>query len=191
MTNNGDPETSSAQQETDGDDSYEKSDNADQQQTEEQSRTELLNRLTRAQADLANFRRRSAQETQDARQFANQLFAVELLGVLDSLDRALISVPGKLRSFSWIDGIMLTRMQFDHLLKSQGVERINALGQKFDPAEHDAVEADEDLEDSGTVVEEFQAGYKMHGKVIRPALVRVGATVNDDDDDSEIIEESN
>jgi len=190
MTKNVDPENSPSKQETDDDDGCQQSENTDQQQNEEQSRTDLLNRLTRAQADLANFRRRSAQETQDARQFANQLFAVELLGALDSLDRALISVPEKLRSFSWIDGIMLTRMQFDHLLKSQGVERINAVGQKFDPAEHDAVEAEQGVGDSGTVVEEFQSGYKMHGRVIRPALVRVGVTVNDHEDDGEIVEES-
>lgn len=190
MTNNDDPENSPCTQEIDDEDGDQSSEDAKQQETDEQSRTELLNRLTRAQADLANFRRRSAQETQEARQFANQLFAVELLGALDSLDRALISVPEGLRSFSWIDGIMLTRMQFDHLLKSQGVERINAVGQKFDPAEHDAVEAEDGVKDSGTVVEEFQAGYKMHGKVIRPTLVRVGVSVSHDENDDEIIEES-
>lgn len=140
----------------------------------ENSRTELMNRLTRAKADLSNLKRRSEQETEEIRKFANQMFAADLLRIVDSLDRALSAVPENIRGFAWIDGLIIFRAQIDSLLKAQGIESVNALGEKFDPRFHEAVAQDGDSGSDGTIQEVFQVGYTIHDRLLRPALVKVG-----------------
>lgn len=150
----------------------------------ETERTELMNRLTRARADLSNLKRRSEQELDEFRKFANQLFAADVLRIVDSLDRALNSVPENIRGFTWIDGLVIFRAQIDSLLKSQGVEAVKALGEKFDPRYHEAVAQDGDLGLDGVIQEVFQAGYTMHDRLLRPALVKVGPPEEDEEDAS-------
>jgi molecular chaperone GrpE len=140
----------------------------------ENSRTEVMNRLTRAKADLSNLKRRSEQETEEIRKFANQMFAADLLRIIDSLDRALSAIPENMRGFTWIDGLIIFRAQIDSLLKTQGIESVNALGEKFDPRFHEAVAQDGDSGLEGTIREVFQVGYTIHDRLLRPALVKVG-----------------
>ena len=147
----------------------------------ENSRTELMNRLTRAKADLSNLKRRSEQETEEIRKFANQMFAADLLRIVDSLDRALSAVPENIRGFAWIDGLIIFRAQIDSLLKAQGIESVNALGEKFDPRFHEAVAQDGDSGSDGTIQEVFQVGYTIHDRLLRPALVKVGPSDVGDD----------
>lgn len=139
-------------------------------------KVDLLAKLARAQADLSNLKRRTQQEAGDVLKFANQLFATEMLGGLDSMERALASIPEGLQGFTWIDGLAIVRAQIEAILRSQGVEPIKAMGEPFDPKYHDAVvsEAEAEAEYQVVVLEEFQRGYMMHGRVLRPALVRVG-----------------
>ena len=99
----------------------------------EDERTRLLGKLARAQADLSNLKRRTDQETGEVRKFANQIFAADLLRVIDSLDRALGAIPPSLTGFTWIDGVLITRAQMNAVLKSQGIEPINAVGAKVRP----------------------------------------------------------
>lgn len=134
---------------------------------------DLLNRLTRAQADLANLKRRSGQEVADARQYAVIEFARALLSALDHLDRALAAVPGELAGFSFIEGLFFTRQHFQALLASHSIEPVAGVGEEFDPNFHQAVDTDGST-DPDRVVLIHQAGYRLGDRVVRPALVRVG-----------------
>ena len=154
----------------------------------EDERVELMNRVTRARADQSNLKRRSAQEVEDGTKFANQLFAADLLRVIDSLDRALGAVPQNLHGFSWIDGILIFRAQVDSLLRSQGVERIEALGEEFDPRFHEAVAQEGDAGAEGVVREVYQPGYMIHDRLLRPALVQVGPVDEGEEDEGEVAE---
>lgn len=136
---------------------------------------DLLNRLTRAQADLANLKRRSAQELADARQFVVIGFARELLSALDHLDRALGAVPEELAGFSFIEGLFFTRQHFQALLAANSIEPIAGSGEPFDPKFHQAVDTD-GSSDPDRVVAVYQAGYRVGDRVVRPALVRVGGS---------------
>ncbi len=183
-----------ADQEVDEDSTEEKSDSAPVAEPEpeaariqwlEDERVQHLGNLARARADLANLKRRTEQEIGEIRKFANQLFAAELLRVVDSLDRALGSIPESLTGFAWIDGLLITRAQVDALLKSQGIEPINATGAKFDPRYHEAVSSgDSPIGEEGVVVlEEYQRGYMIHDRVLRPSLVRAGSADTSGDSD--------
>ncbi|MYC47846.1 MAG: nucleotide exchange factor GrpE [Chloroflexi bacterium] len=142
---------------------------------------DLLNRLTRAQADLANLKRRSGQEVADARQFAVIEFARELLSALDHLDRALTAVPGELTGFTFIEGLFFTRQHFQALLASHGIEAVAGVGQAFDPNFHQAVDTDGST-DPDRVIVVHQPGYRLGDRVVRPALVRVGRQETDADE---------
>ena len=154
----------------------------------EDERVELMNRVTRTRADLSNMKRRSTQEIEDGRKFANQFFAGDLLRVIDSLDRALGAIPQNLHGFSWIDGILIFRAQIDSLLRAQGIERIEALGEEFDPRFHEAVAQDGDAGAEGVVREVYQPGYMIHDRLLRPALVQVGPAEEAGEDEGEVAE---
>jgi molecular chaperone GrpE len=126
----------------------------------------------RTQADLINFKRRSEQEKAEIIKFGNAMLVMSLLPILDDLERALNSVSIKLAGFTWVDGIRLIHRKLQAVLESHGVCQIEALGQAFDPAIHEAVLEEEGEE--GKVIEEVQKGYKLHDKVLRPAMVKVG-----------------
>ncbi|HEY3363644.1 MAG TPA: nucleotide exchange factor GrpE [Symbiobacteriaceae bacterium] len=135
--------------------------------------SELNNRLFRAQADFENYRRRVQKEKEDLAIFANQKLLVSFLPVLDNLERALSTPPGqgdeKLRQ-----GVELTARSFRDILTREGLTTIESVGKPFDPHQHEAVatvpsEAHED----GTVLLEFQKGYKLGDRVIRPSMVQV------------------
>jgi len=126
----------------------------------------------RAQADFSNFKKRSEQEREDFTRFANASLMLELLPLLDDLERALEHVPAKLASLAWVDGVNLIYRKFRATLESQGLSQIEALGKPFDPSFHEAVRQDKGEE--GIVIEEIRKGYRLHDKVIRPTMVVVG-----------------
>ena len=135
---------------------------------------ELNNRLLRAQADYENYRRRVQREKEELAIYANQKLLLNLLPVLDNLDRALAAqaVAGdeKLRQ-----GVELTARSFRDILGREGVAQIEAApGQPFDPNLHDAVMTVDspDVED-GAITMELQKGYRLGDRVIRPSMVQV------------------
>ena len=142
---------------------------------------DLLNRLTRAQADLANLKRRSGQEVADGRQYAVIEFARELLSALDHLDRALAAIPGELTGFTFIEGLFFTRQHFQALLAAHAIEAVAGVGEPFDPNFHQAVDTDGST-DPDRVIVVHQAGYRLGDRVVRPALVRVGRQEPDADE---------
>jgi len=130
----------------------------------------------RAAADLANMRRRHEQERQEYMKQANAMLIGELLPVLDSFDRALASMPPDLRELTWIDGIVLVERQLRMVLERAGLSPIEAEGKPFNPTEHEALLHEESDKPEDTVIGELQKGYKLHDRVLRPAMVKVAKT---------------
>jgi molecular chaperone GrpE len=135
---------------------------------------DLQDRWQRSAADLVNLRRRTEQERGEMEKFASMLLVSELLPALDNFERALATIPGNLVMLTWIQGVMLIERHVRAILEHQGLAEIDAAGQPFDPHVHEAVSERETAEKApGTVVQVYQKGYTMHGRVIRPALVEV------------------
>ena len=126
-------------------------------------------RWKRATAEFINYKRRTEQERGDLLRGANGALILELLPVLDDLERALAHVPAEQAESEWVKGTRLVERKFRTILERQGVTAIEALGQPFDPAVHEAVGG------SGSIVaQEYQRGYRLHGRPLRPAMVVVG-----------------
>lgn len=140
---------------------------------EEKEKSEkYLANWQRAQADFINYKRRSEQERAEVVNYANSNLILNMLPVLDDLERALASVPDELAESPWLDGIKHIYRKLQAVLEAQGVSVIEAEGKDFDPNFHEAVMAVEGEE--GKVLEETQKGYKIRNRVIRPTKVKVG-----------------
>jgi len=134
---------------------------------------ELTNDLKRMTADFANFRKRNEAERTEFAKFAKADLIAKLLDVLDGYDRALATVPDEVKGQPWVEGMWLVERKLRKVLESEGLEPIDSLGTPFDPYLHQAVAHIESDEPEGTVIEEHQKAYRLHDRVIRPALVTV------------------
>lgn len=127
----------------------------------------------RSAADFANYKRRTDEERATVSQFATSVLVTKLLSVLDDFDRALGSVPED-NADPWVAGVRLTDRKLRSVLESEGVTPIEALGQPFDPNVHEAVVHEQTSEaPDNQVIGELQRGYRLHDRVLRPALVKV------------------
>ena len=141
---------------------------------EEKTRAEnYLANWQRAQADFINYKRRTEQGRQETGKFANSALILGLLPVLDDLERALDSVPPRLKKLAWVDGIRLIERKLRESLMAQGLTPIAAEGEPFDPNLHEAATRSKGRE--GIVVRELRKGYKLHDRVLRAAVVAVGS----------------
>jgi molecular chaperone GrpE len=134
---------------------------------------ELTRDLQRVAADFANYRRRNEAERADFARFAKADLITRLLDVLDDYDRALGTVPDDLRTQPWVEGMWLVERKLRDILTSEGLVPIEPVGKPFDPYIHEALGHVETDALEGTVVEEVRKGYRLHDRVIRPALVTV------------------
>mgnify|MGYP000045518557 CR=1 FL=1 len=135
---------------------------------------EYLEGWQRAQAEFANYRKRQEAEWQQRTQMSNAFLLTKILPVLDDLERAVQTVPAKLESFTWIEGILLIKRKLEMILESEGVQPIETAGRSFDPLYHEAVTLEvADGYADGQIIGEIQRGYMLGERVIRPALVRV------------------
>lgn len=127
-----------------------------------------LRSLEATEARLERNARREAEETRGK-------LVQELLPVLDNLDRTIRAVHGR-SDPALLEGVRLVRQQLEGVLRSYGVERIEALGQRFDPAVHEAIGMIpvDDPQRHGAVVHQAEPGYRMSGRLLRPARVSVG-----------------
>jgi molecular chaperone GrpE len=153
---------------------------AELQQQLEAARAEAARNLDgwqRAQADLANYRKRVERDRAEARQATVADVLRRLLPVLDDLDRALKDAPEAQASPDlqrWLEGIALIQRKLGALVEAEGAARIEADGAMFDPNWHEAVTHDESADhQEGQVIEVIRSGYRMGDRVLRPALVRV------------------
>jgi molecular chaperone GrpE len=138
---------------------------------------ETYDRLLRVSADFENYKKRSSREMEEFRKYANQSLLKEMLSVVDSLELAINSSnDGKKADQTLIEGLNLTLNEILRVFEKFNVKPIEAQGKRFDPAYHEAVmreETDEYPENS--VISEFQKGYLIHDRLLRPAMVVVAA----------------
>ena len=130
----------------------------------------------RSQADLENYIKRSEQEKAETVECANRMLVSDLLPILDDLERAFASLPVELYEQNWTEGIRLIYNKIKAVLETQGLAEIEAKGECFDPCWHEAAGQLEGEE--GIVVEEIRKGYKFRDRLLRPAMVMVGAGNN-------------
>ena len=137
----------------------------------------LQESLTRLSADLENLRRRALKEREDAFRYGHENLVKDLLGSVDNLERAV--AHGQSREDggdfeSMLQGVELVQRELLAALSKHGVERIEADGAPFDPTEHEAMaQKEDDSVPAHTVVEVYQAGYKLRDRLLRPARVVV------------------
>ena len=118
-----------------------------------------LDNWRRAEADFENYKKRVELDRAESARFASTAVILNILPVLDDLDRAFKSLPEKLAHLTWTDGMRLIHRKLQATLEAQGVTEIKALGENFDPSIHEAVgqAAGED----GKIIEEAQRGYRL------------------------------
>ena len=136
---------------------------------------EYLDGWKRAKADYINLKKDSEKRQVEIVQFANASLILEMLPIYDNLKVAWNHLPNEHKDMKeWIKGIEQIKKQFSALLKNLGIEEIKTVGEKFDSELHEAVsrEKAEDTE-ADTIIEEIKGGYKLYGKVLEPAKVKV------------------
>jgi molecular chaperone GrpE len=169
-------------------------DNQDQdiEQQLEEAKAEAERNLDgwkRTQADFENYQKRKEAENKELIEFAREVTVAKLLPTLDSIEQGLLHIPAiegqetsdKNQDFlqqyeQWKNGISGTLKQLDTVLGELGVKKIDAVGKKFDPYRHEAVREVPGEED-GMIMEEYQTGYELNGKVIRPSQVVISKKV--------------
>ena len=149
---------------------------SDQIEAAKQQAAEANDRFLRLQADWDNYRRRTAQERLDERQRATEKLVVDLLPVIDDLERAIehadnLTDPA---AQQFVEGVTAVCNKLVGVLNKEGVEVVNPVGEAFDPLSHQAVSQIEDTQAyDETVAQVYQKGYRMGGKDIRTAMVVV------------------
>lgn len=136
---------------------------------------ETYDRLLRVSADFENYKKRTAREIEELRKYANQALLKEMLSVVDNLELAIeSSKDNKNIDKSLIDGLNLTLNEILRVFEKFNVKPIEAKGKTFDPTYHEAVMREEsDDFPENTVLSEFQKGYLIHERLLRPAMVVV------------------
>ena len=137
-------------------------------------KAELEDLLRRRQAEFENFRRRVERERMDFAEYSGMEIVRALLPTVDDFERALRAAPASGPGDEFLKGIELIYKRLLEALTKQGLEPINTTGQRFDPHLHEAVQRVEHEEAAdGTILEEYQRGYKFKGKLLRPSMVKV------------------
>ena len=126
----------------------------------------------RAAADFQNYKRRVEEERSETARFASAALIINLLPMIDDLERALMNVDTHLAGLTWVDGIRLIHRKFQAVLEMTGVQEIEADGEDFDPSQHEAVSQGPGEENK--IIAVVQKGYRLGDRVIRPAMVVVG-----------------
>ncbi len=138
----------------------------------------LLANWQRAQADLANYRKQVERDREDLVRRASASLLIDLLPIMDDLERALGNVSESLRGLTWVDGVVLIYRKLEAVLGLQGVEAlVTEPGEALDPRRHQAVAEVEGEE--GKIVAVIQKGYTLRQQLLRPALVAVGRPAAD------------
>ena len=146
-------------------------------EAEEKSATEiqtLKSRLLRARADLDNLRKRAAREKEELKKTGVRSLIEALAPALDSFDHALAALDEAHDTEALAQGVEAIHQQLAKALRDHGLERIDPKGQPFDPNFHEGLAVEKsDEHPNNTVLDVFQCGYLLHGRIIRPARVRV------------------
>ncbi len=126
----------------------------------------------RAQADLQNAKARVEREREEIGKFATESLIQKLLPTIDNFQRAIKHIPETLASDDWVKGVVAMEQELVRQLNAAGLKKIDALGQPVDPNKHEVLLTGEG--EPNVVLEVLEDGYELHGKVLRPAKVKVG-----------------
>jgi len=138
-----------------------------------QEAADCLTNRQREKADFTNFRRRLEQDKAEAIKYAEGDLILQLILILDDLDRAMKHIPHEFKSDGWAQGIEGIARKFKGMLEAVGLKEIDAIGCTFDPTIHEAVACLSGPEDS--VIAEHAKGYYFKDRVLRPSRVAVGS----------------
>ncbi|MDI6719315.1 MAG: nucleotide exchange factor GrpE [Methanomicrobiales archaeon] len=136
---------------------------------------ELQDRYIRLAADFDNYRKKFDRERDAIVSLANQNLIAELLVIVDDFERALASIESEENR----EGLEMLQKNFLKILESHGLQAIECLGKKFDPNLHDVLAQEASECESGTVLEEYQKGYMLRSRVIRPSKVKIAEDSRD------------
>ena len=131
---------------------------------------ELTETVQRVQADFENYKKRTEKEQQEFVKYACQNIVLDLLPILDNFELALQHTKDQ---EEFVKGIELVYANFIDVLEKKGLKQINSINKEFNPVMHEALMQEKSKEDPGTIIEEFQKGYMINDKVIRPTKVKV------------------
>jgi len=135
---------------------------------------DYLDKLLRLKAEFDNYKKRILKEQSLHAKYASENVVYQLLPIVDDLERALLAIEGEQEASQIIEGVKLTHKDIKKLLEQHLVAEINPAGEPFDPEEHEAVLTVESAEhDEDCIVQVYQKGYKLDGKVVRPAKVSI------------------
>lgn len=135
---------------------------------------EYLDGWQRSRADFTNYKKRVERENADLSATIAATVLTRILPVLDDFDLAMKNAPADGDGAKWASGLALVHKKFNSVLENEGIKRIEAEGQPFDPNVHEAVVHEESADhESGHVIEILRQGYKIGDRVLRPALVKV------------------
>jgi molecular chaperone GrpE len=138
----------------------------------QKEKDEIFGKLQRVSADYINYQKRVSKQTTDTIAYEKEKVIKTLLPALDNFEHTLQNAHSAESTDVFIKGIRIIYDQILDILKSHGVERIDALGAKFNPAMHEVIaQKTEPEKEENIVLEEFQKGYKLNGRVLRPSKV--------------------
>ncbi len=146
-----------------------------EKESAQQEAKESYDKVLRISAEFDNYKKRSAREMDEFRKFANESLIIKLLPVVDNLERAIALIKEKKSSEKGLaEGIEMTLKEIINVLESFNVKSFDSLNKTFDPNFHQAVmqEETEDVEEN-IIIKEFQKGYMIKNRLIRPAMVVV------------------
>lgn len=153
----------------------EASETAEEESQLEKDFAKLKDDYIRLYAEMDNMKKRTQAETEKTIKFAVSSFAKELLGVADNLERAIAAMSESKDSCEeLLKGVELTQNELTKVFEKFGIKRFNHIGEKFDPNFERVVQEVEDKKaESGTILSELQAGYTIHDRILREAMVIV------------------
>lgn len=155
-------------------------------EAKEKEAAENYDRYLRAMAEMDNFRKRAARDKEDAIKYGNEKLIKDILPILDSLDRALhqaseMTARNNFEAFQ--QGLQLIHSQILGCLERHGVVKVAAKGEEFDPDKHQALmQVETPQMESNRVVDEYESGYTLHGRLLRPSKVSVSKNVPKEDE---------
>ncbi|MDD3678758.1 MAG: nucleotide exchange factor GrpE [Patescibacteria group bacterium] len=135
---------------------------------------DLLALCQRVQADFENYKKRAQKEREEFSKYSNIDLILQILPVIDNFKLATKHLPKELEENNWAKGVLQIEKQLEQVLTSEGLEEISS-DDDFNPHEHDAVEEVASEKPPGKIIETITKGYKINGKIIRPAKVKVSA----------------
>ena len=145
-----------------------------QLQVKEKEAAENYDKYVRSVAELENYKKRAARDRADSLKYGQENLIKDILPLVDNLDRAMEHACKSNDFEAFKEGLRLVQNQLNGCLEKQGVERIEASGRDFDPNVHEAMlQVESPDHENNQVVQEFEKGYLLHGRLLRPSKVSV------------------